>query len=200
MLKFPFILFMFLLVILVASCSGKSVPDNSDGKEGSRSLKEYSTAGNGSLSRDLVVQERVLSNKLNEMDTQRNQQDQDIWRKIKTSTLNRSAMSGYNKTDLKKLLKKAYLRHKRSPDKNATFSPSYVVFLLELILVLCSNVFAHMVRTYKNSVPHIKLNIIIIISHYIVELSNLFMIFQVGFASNLICSMYSNNWTINILN
>ena len=70
-------------------------------------------------------------------------------------------------------------RSKRSAKEKSEFSTSFTVFILELIMVLMSNLCTHMTRSYKNSVPQVKLNIIIIISHYIVKLGNLLLIFQV---------------------
>ena len=60
------------------------------------------------------------------------------------------------------------------------FQPMFSVFLIELILVLLSNLFTLMIRSYKNSIPQVKLNIIIIISYYIVEWGNLVLFYQVG--------------------
>ena len=60
------------------------------------------------------------------------------------------------------------------------FQPMFSVFLIELILVLLSNLFTFMIRSYKNSIPLVKLNIIILISFYLVELGNFVLICQVG--------------------
>ena len=70
-------------------------------------------------------------------------------------------------------------KSKENTENKEKFTPSYVVFILELIMVLMSNLCTHMIRIYKNSVPHVKLNIIIVISHYIVELGNIIIMFQV---------------------
>ena len=70
-------------------------------------------------------------------------------------------------------------KSKENTKNKEKFTPSYVVFILELIMVLMSNLCTHMIRIYKNSVPQVKLNIIIVISHYIVELGNMIIMFQV---------------------
>ena len=64
--------------------------------------------------------------------------------------------------------------------ENKKFQPMLSVFLIELILVLLSNLFTLMIRSYKNSIPLVKLNIIILISFYLVELGNFVLICQVG--------------------
>ena len=64
--------------------------------------------------------------------------------------------------------------------KKEKFQPMFSVFLIELILVLLSNLFTFMIRSYKNSIPLIKLNMIILISYYIVEWGNLVLFYQVG--------------------
>ena len=86
-----------------------------------------------------------------------------------------------NFTSLLIRLQQESRRSKRSAKEKSEFSTSFTVFILELIMVLMSNLCTHMTRSYKNSVPQVKLNIIIIISHYIVELGNLLLIFQVWF-------------------
>ena len=68
----------------------------------------------------------------------------------------------------------------RNMGDKAAFKTSFPVFLLDLVLFLSSNLFTHMIRSYKNSVPHVKLNIIIVITTYIVELGNFLLIFQVN--------------------
>ena len=169
------------LLVLLLSGLGRSFTANSrarfsvDHKESGR-VNEFSSRGSGSLNRDLVIQERVSSQKLQAFDIQGTQNNQDNIRKNLTSSVG----SKYNPTVLKNVPKKN-LRPNRSPKMNAEFTPSYVVCFLELIMVLCSNVFAHMVRCYKNSVPHDKINIIIVISHYMEELFNILVIFQVCF-------------------
>ena len=60
------------------------------------------------------------------------------------------------------------------------------VFLIELVLVLLSNLFTFMIRSYKNSIPLVKLNIIILLSYYIVEIANFVLICQVKLCSILI--------------
>ena len=86
-----------------------------------------------------------------------------------------------NFTSLLIRLQQERQRSKRSSGEKSEFSTSFTVFILELIMVLMSNLCTHMIRIYKNSVPHVKLNIIIVISHYIVELGNLLLIVQVWF-------------------
>ena len=67
-----------------------------------------------------------------------------------------------------------------SSSKKEKFQPMFSVFLIELILVLLSNLFTFMIRSYKNSIPLVKLNMIILISYYIVEWGNLVLFYQVG--------------------
>ena len=86
-----------------------------------------------------------------------------------------------NFTSLLIRLQQERQRSKRSSEEKSEFSTSFTVFILELIMVLMSNLCTHMIRIYKNSVPQVKLNIIIVISHYIVELGNLLLIVQVWF-------------------
>ena len=67
-----------------------------------------------------------------------------------------------------------------SSSEKEKFQPIFSVFLIELILVLLSNLFTFMIRSYKNSIPLVKLNMIIFISYYIVEWGNLVLFYQVG--------------------
>ena len=66
-----------------------------------------------------------------------------------------------------------------SGDQKTKFQPMFSVFLIELILVLFSNLSTLMIRSYKNSIPLVKLNMIILISYYVVELGNFVLICQV---------------------
>ena len=66
-----------------------------------------------------------------------------------------------------------------SEKKKTKFQPMISVFLIELILVLFSNLSTLMIRSYKNSIPLVKLNMIILISYYVVELANFILICQV---------------------
>ena len=66
-----------------------------------------------------------------------------------------------------------------SGEKKTKFQPMFSVFLIELILVLFSNLSTLMIRSYKNSIPLVKLNMIILISYYVVELGNFVLICQV---------------------
>jgi len=66
-----------------------------------------------------------------------------------------------------------------SGEKKTKFQPMFSVFLIELILVLFSNLSTLMIRSYKNSIPLVKLNMIILISYYVVELVNYVLICQV---------------------
>ena len=67
-----------------------------------------------------------------------------------------------------------------SSSEKEKFQPMFSVFLIELILVLLSNLFIIMIRSYKNSIPLVKLNMIILISYHIVEWGNLVLLYQVG--------------------
>lgn len=170
------------LILLGPSSSEGSVNDGPKilvGHKETEGVTEYSPVNNGSLNRNLVTQDRFKTEKFNAFDRFGNKENQGFLRKFKTLLFDKPVVTSRGKTAQFDPVKKADLRRKRSLVEKAAFTPSYAVFLLELIMVLSGNVFAHMVRTYKNSVPHIKLNIIIVISHYIVELANVFLTFQV---------------------
>ena len=167
------------LILLGPSSSEGSVHDSPQILVGQEE-PEYSPVNNGSLNRNLVTQEIFLTEKFNAFERFGNKKNQDFLRNFTIPLFEKPVVTSSGKTAQFDPVKKADLRGGKSPMKKAEFSPSYAVFLLELIMILSSNVFAHMVRTYKNSVPHIQVNIIIVISHYIVELANALLTFQVG--------------------
>ena len=59
------------------------------------------------------------------------------------------------------------------------FQAMPVVFLIELVLVLVGNLCTWMIRNYKNSIPFLRLNMIILVYHYLVEIGNIALTFQV---------------------
>ena len=67
---------------------------------------------------------------------------------------------------------------------DAKFQRMPSVLAIELVFVLLNNLSTFMIRSYKNSIPLLKRNIIILISYYLVEIVNFILIYQVW--SNLI--------------
>ena len=59
------------------------------------------------------------------------------------------------------------------------FQTMPVVFLIELVLVLVCNLCTWMIRNYKNSIPFVRLNMIILVYFYIAEIGNIALTFQV---------------------
>lgn len=167
------------MILLGPSSSEGSVHDNPQILVGQEE-PEYSPVNNGSLNRNLVTQDIFPTEKFNAFERFGNKKNQDFLRNFKIPLFEKPIVTSRGKTAQFDPIQKADLRGKKSPVEKAEFSPSYAVFFLELIMILSSNVFAHMVRTYKHSVPHIQVNIIIVISHYIVELANGVLTIQVG--------------------
>ena len=65
------------------------------------------------------------------------------------------------------------------------YERSPVVFMISLICFLSSNLFAFMIRIFKNSIPLVNMNIIILINYSIAELYNIFV-------TVLVCYFYKN--------
>ena len=63
-----------------------------------------------------------------------------------------------------------------------SFTPDPLIFLIFSLPFLFSNLCAEMVRVYRNSIPSSKMNIIIVLNYFIVELYNLMVSMM---ASNL---------------
>ena len=62
---------------------------------------------------------------------------------------------------------------------DAKFQRMPSVLAIELVFVLLNNLYTFMIRSYKNSIPLLKRNIIILISYYLVEIVNFILIYQV---------------------
>ena len=176
-----------ILVLAAPRCYPEPVPgssklSDSNDRQERHDVNRSFRPENGSLNENLVYMNKSLMARIIDVNRHRNLKNKEI--KVDFKTL--------LSADLKPEQKIRQGRKKRSKGNTkdkAKFTPSYVVFILELIMVLMSNLCTHMIRIYKNSVPQVKLNIIIVISHYIVELANIFIIFQVVF--NLIhCHRY----------
>ena len=75
------------------------------------------------------------------------------------------------------------------------YGRSPVVFMVSLICFLSSNLFAFMIRIFKNSIPLVNMNIIILINYSIAEIYNITVTIMVCFSSFY---MFITNFTNKI--
>ena len=67
----------------------------------------------------------------------------------------------------------------KSPGKKS-FESNPLVFIIGLMMGSISNLFTSMVRIYKRSIPEFKLNMVVLLNYYCVEVVNLVLCIQVN--------------------
>ena len=110
--------------------------------------------------------------------------EEDLYKDEKDQDKSEEDLDKYNKDldngkeDLSKT-QDASKGNKQKVARAETFTQNLIIFTFGFLIALLSNFFTHMVRIYKLAVPQDKINMIIIMYYYIVELLNFILTFQV---------------------
>ena len=64
-------------------------------------------------------------------------------------------------------------------ESQALTGSNFWVLLYMTVILLVSNSITSTIRTYRHSLPYIRVNIIIILNHYLVEVFNVFVVITV---------------------